>query len=273
MVSAMLDEAPGTGGRPPAVAMLDAAATLRLCATRFADVRWFGEVGSTNAQVMALAAAGAPEGLVVVADHQAAGRGRLDRSWVEPPGSSLLVSILFRPSLYAEHLHLITAIVGLATADACRSEAGLDPSLKWPNDLLLGGHKFAGVLAEASGGAVVVGTGINVNWPAGAALPPGATSLNRHSGTELDRARLLVALLESLEARLTDLETPAGRAFQAGEYRRRCSTLGQVVRVQVSDGTFTGTAADITPEGNLLVQVGTCLRRVSAGDVIHLRPG
>jgi BirA family biotin operon repressor/biotin-[acetyl-CoA-carboxylase] ligase len=262
--------------------MLDATLTARLSATRFGDVRWADSVGSTNAEAMALARAGAPEGLVVVADHQSSGRGRLGRSWVEPAGAGLLVSVLLCPGLDPEHLHLASAIVALAAADACRAEAGLagdacraqsglDPALKWPNDLLLGGAKLAGILAQATAAAVVVGIGINVNWPPGAELPPGATSLNRHAGGDVDRARLMVAMLESLEVRRAALDAPSGRAAQASEYRSRCATLGQAVRIELSDETFTGTAADITPEGHLLVDVGTCLRRVSAADVVHLR--
>ncbi len=252
--------------------MLDTALTARLGATRFGDVRWADSVGSTNAEAMAVASSGSPEGLVVVADHQRAGRGRLGRSWVEPPGAGLLVSVLLRPGLDPEHLHLASAIVALAAADACRAEAGLDPALKWPNDLLLGGAKLAGILAQAAAAAVIVGIGINVNWPPGTELPPGATSLNRHAGGEVDRARLLVAMLESLEARRAALDVPSDRAAQASEYRSRCATRGQAVRIELVDETFTGTAADITPEGHLLVEVGTCLRRVSAADVVHLRP-
>ncbi|MGH9128372.1 MAG: biotin--[acetyl-CoA-carboxylase] ligase [Acidimicrobiales bacterium] len=252
--------------------MLDASARSRLAATRFSDVRWLESVGSTNAEAMALADQGATEGLVVVADHQVAGRGRLGRSWVDPPGAGLLVSVLLRPSLGPEDLHLATAVLALAAADACRATAGVEPGLKWPNDLLLGGKKLAGILAEANAGAVVVGTGINVNWPPGSGLPPGATSLNRHAGADVDRARLLVAMLESLEARRGALDEPAGRAAQGAEYRRRCVTLGQRVRVEQADEAFAGVAADITPEGHLLVDVGTCLRRVSAADVVHLRP-
>lgn len=253
-------------------AMLDAGARARLSATRFTDVRWLASVGSTNTEVLAAAREGASEGLVMVADHQEAGRGRLGRSWVEPAGSGLLVSILLRPDLDAGDRHLASVVVALAAADACAAEAGVEAVLKWPNDLLLGGDKLAGVLAEAVPGAVVVGVGINVGWPQGVRLPPGATALDRHAANPVDRARLLVAMLESLDARRPALDHAQGRAAQAGDYRRRCATLGQAVRVDLAGESFTGTAADITPEGHLLVDVGTCLRRVHAADVVHLRP-
>src|SRR4051812_27340870 len=109
--------------------------------------------------------AGAPEGLAAVADHQTAGRGRLGRAWVAPPGASLLLSVLFRPDLAPERLHLTTAAVALAAAEACEAVAGVLPVLKWPNDLLVGDRKLAGVLAESRLPAVVVGIGLNVNWP------------------------------------------------------------------------------------------------------------
>ena len=134
------------------------------------DVRWFDEVDSTNTYVRDQARRGAPAGLVVVADHQTAGRGRLDRRWESPPGANLLASVLLRPQCEGSDVHLCTGAVALAAVDACREVAGVEPVLKWPNDLLVAGSKLAGVLAEAefSGGtlaAVVVGIGVNVAWP------------------------------------------------------------------------------------------------------------
>jgi BirA family transcriptional regulator, biotin operon repressor / biotin---[acetyl-CoA-carboxylase] ligase len=153
--------------------------------TRFAEVRRFAEIDSTNRYLLDVARAGAPEGTVVVADHQSAGRGRLDRRWEAPAGDNLLVSVLLRPSLPLGELHLCSAAVALAAADACGRVAGLMPDLKWPNDLVVGERKLGGILAEvvpnaptgsvgsgapgASGGpaelGVVVGLGLNVRWP------------------------------------------------------------------------------------------------------------
>src|ERR1700733_5245320 len=133
------------------------------------DVRWFESLGSTNSYLLEQAADGAFEGLVAVADHQWAGRGRLDRRWESPPGSSLLTSILFRPTFDPSELHLCTAAVALAAAEACRRVAGVGAVIKWPNDLLVGDAKLAGVLAEvefeSTSCAVVVGLGLNVDWP------------------------------------------------------------------------------------------------------------
>ena len=134
------------------------------------EIHWLDEVDSTNTYALDRARRGAPAGLVAVADHQTAGRGRLDRRWESPPGANLLASVLLRPGFAGDEVHLCAGAVALAAADACGVVAGVDPTLKWPNDLLLDGAKLAGVLAEAEFAgpvptAVVVGIGINVAWP------------------------------------------------------------------------------------------------------------
>lgn len=213
-----------------------------------------------------LARAGAPGGVVIVAGHQSAGRGRRGRSWDAAPRSSLLLSVLLRPApaLAPDRLHLAVAVVALAACDACAAAAGFRPDLKWPNDLVVGDAKLAGILAEVEGEAVVVGLGLNVS--ASARWPPGAVSAEAAAGREVDADALLADLLSALSARYGDWATVAS------EYRRACATLGRPVRVELADETFTGTAADVTDEGHLLVDVGVCLRTVTAGDVVHLRP-
>ena len=197
---------------------------------------------------------------MAVADHQTAGRGRLGRTWEAPPGASLLMSVLLRPDLPPERRHLATAAVALAGAAAI-DEAG--PSVKWPNDLLVGDRKVAGVLAEVDAGAVVVGIGINLNWEGDP--PANGIAVNQVVGHPVDRDTVLDGLLTALATRLGDWSAIAR------EYRLRCGTLGRAVRVELSDETFTGTAADVDDDGHLLVDVGMCLRTVSAGDVVHLR--
>ena len=278
--------------------VLDEGARSVLASTRFGEVRWFGEIDSTNRYLIEEARLGAVEGVVAVADHQTAGRGRLGRTWMAPPGASLLVSILLRPPLAPEELHLASVAVGLSAADACGSRARVTPDLKWPNDLLVGGRKLAGILAEAelpraayavSGpdapdpvepgedqatrAAVVVGLGLNVNWPAElpAELADTAVALSHLTGRPVDRVRLLVSLLEALEERRGLMDTAEGRLQLASEYRHRCATIGQEVRVQLADETFTGRATDITDQGHLIVETAVCLREVTAGDVVHLR--
>jgi BirA family transcriptional regulator, biotin operon repressor / biotin---[acetyl-CoA-carboxylase] ligase len=238
--------------------VLDTGARAALAATRFADVTWRAEVGSTNDEVAARARTGAPEGVVVVADRQTRGRGRRGRTWEAPAGSSLLVSVLLRPP--APHVAL--AACGLAAVDACREAAGVTAALKWPNDLVVGGEaKLAGILAEAAGGGVVVGLGLNVDWD-GTPLPAGATTL-AGLGRPVARAKVLVAYLVALEAgcRRSPAEVMA-------DYRAACSTIGRHVRVDLPGGeSVTGRASAIDDDGCLVVGD----RTISAGDVVHLR--
>jgi len=260
--------------------------------TRFVDVRRFESIDSTNRYLLDEARAGAPEGVVAVADHQTAGRGRLGRTWEAPPGANLLVSVLLRPAIGSGERHLATTTVALAALDAIGvvdPSAAREISIKWPNDLVeRSGRKLAGILAESdlvSVGAaeglpppVVVGIGINVNWPAtDADLPPEllglAVSLRQIVGDPVDRDALLHAFLRSLESRVVDLDSLEGRARLAEELASRCSTIGTRVRVDLSDGSFEGTATGISPDGHLVVATGEATRTVVAGDVVHVRPG
>lgn len=245
----------------------------QVAGTRFADVRWTAETGSTNQDLLALAAQGAPEGLVLVTDHQTAGRGRLGRRWQAPPGSSLLVSVLLRPSLAVGDAHRLTVAVAVAAAEACVMVAGVAPALKWPNDLVLDDRKLGGVLAESTVAgdrldAVVVGLGLNVNWPAlPAELAATAVSLNHVCGQGVDREDLLAAILTRL-----DHWYPPGDEL-AALYRELLGTIGRDVQVTLPDGSFDGVAVDVTPQGHLVVEVDVEgeRRTLAAGDVVHLR--
>jgi BirA family biotin operon repressor/biotin-[acetyl-CoA-carboxylase] ligase len=242
------------------------------------DIHWLDEVGSTNTYVRDRARQEVPEGLVAVAEHQTAGRGRLDRHWESPPGANLLASVLLRPDCGGDDVHLCAGAVALAGADACREVAGLEPVLKWPNDLLLDGAKLAGVLAETefsgpSLTAVVVGIGINVAWPG--PEEAGGTCLDCNRGGEaqpVDRKVLLDHLLSSLGPRCALLEQAGGRRALAEEVRRRCATLGQQVRVVLAGEELIGRASAIDDAGHLVVETASGARAVSAGDVVHLRP-
>jgi BirA family biotin operon repressor/biotin-[acetyl-CoA-carboxylase] ligase len=240
------------------------------------DVRRFDEIDSTNVYLRREARSGAPEGTVAVAEHQSAGRGRMDRRWESPPGASLLMSVLFRPEFDASELHLCTAALALAAAEACRRVAGVGPVLKWPNDLLVGEAKLAGVLAEAEFegarvGAVVVGLGLNVDWPGPEGV--GGTCLRDLSAGPVDRQVLLDALLDALATRRGLLDSLPGRREVAAELRERCATLGQRVRVELAAEAVVGVATEVDDAGHLVVQTASGPRTVSAGDVVHLRPG
>jgi BirA family biotin operon repressor/biotin-[acetyl-CoA-carboxylase] ligase len=241
------------------------------------EIRRFPEIDSTNTYLLDQARQGVPEGLVAVAEHQTAGRGRLDRRWESPPGSNLLASVLLRPGCAADDLHLCSGAVALAAADACAEMAGVEAVLKWPNDLLVGGAKLAGVLAEADFDGtrlrgVVVGIGLNVAWPGPAEA--GGTCLDDTGGTAqpVDKGVLLDLLLEGLARRRPLLDEEAGRGILADEVRRRCATLGQRVRVTLPNEELTGIASAIDEAGHLVVDTGSGRRLVSAGDVVHLRP-
>jgi BirA family biotin operon repressor/biotin-[acetyl-CoA-carboxylase] ligase len=262
-------------------------------------VRWVASTGSTNADVMALARDGAPEGVAVVADHQTAGRGRRTRSWVAPPGGSLLVSVLLRPP--ARVAGAATMASGVAMAEAVEELSGVSPGLKWPNDLVIdsadGERKLGGILAEAdwpagstiSGGyrppasyeraTVVVGIGLNVSWPRDAyalgeelAEVAGTATALDWVGPTVDRVDLLVAFLRRLAERYADLiGNGPGRTRE--EWRRRSATLGRRVRVDLGADDVEGDATDITDDGHLVVETLDGVRRTLAvGDVVHLRP-
>jgi BirA family biotin operon repressor/biotin-[acetyl-CoA-carboxylase] ligase len=230
--------------------------------TRFADVRWLAEVDSTMRHVADAAAAGAAPGLVAVADFQTAGRGRLGRTWEAPPGSALLMSILLDVAdLPPPRRHLVTAAVGLSARDACAAIGGFTPDLKWPNDLLVGDRKLAGILAESSGAEVVVGIGLNLS-----AAPPGAVFAEEVADRPVARDQLLVALLQALDSRYGRWDAVAA------EYRDACATVGRRVRVEPVGGEVEGLAEGIDDDGRLLVRADGRLVAVAAGDVVHLRP-
>jgi len=233
----------------------------------FGEVRRFAELDSTNRYLLDEARAGAPSGLVVVADHQQAGRGRLGRTWSAPPGASLLVSVLLRPELPVERRHLVVLAAAVAMAEAVEATSGVAPTLKWPNDLLVDDRKLAGVLAEGAGDAVVVGIGVNVEWShVPDELAGIATAINLEGG-RTTRDRLLDAFLDRYAARLGDL----GAAREA--YGARLGTVGRRVRVEQAAGTIVGTATGVDGDGHLVVDTGGAEPVVvAAGDVVHLRP-
>lgn len=269
----------------------------RLAGTVFGSVRFVGTTGSTNADLLAAARDGASEGLVLVADHQTAGRGRRGRSWVAPPGAALLASVLLRPRAGSAALTLLSPAVGLAVRDAC-ADAGADVRLKWPNDVIArvpgeagapGEAKLAGVLAESdvAGGtaAVVAGFGVNLlSHPALSAtvaaqvgeterdfapLPP--TALDALAVVPPSRDELLVSVLVRLDAWYRRLREPAGERDLLDELRRHSATLGRHVRVLTPGGTVAGRAADLTADGHLVVVTDAGPVTVTAGDCHHLR--
>lgn len=268
---------------------------------RFTDVRRVSQTGSTNADVMALGRAGEPEGIVLVADSQHAGRGRLGRRWVAPAGSALLCSVLLRPPAAAADL--VTATLSLAALDAVERLGAAGVGIKWPNDLVLAddtsdgpnddrpARKLAGILAEAdwpigtsiSAGyrapgpnerlLVVAGIGINVLTPD--ALPDEVVdrfvALDSFVAHSVGRDEVLDALLDAFDRWYVALLDD--RAVVLDSWRRRCVTLGRLVRVDLGADDLVGRAVDVDDQGRLVIESLDGRRNVvAAGDVVHLRP-
>ncbi len=232
------------------------------------------EIDSTNAWLANRAREGASEGLVLRANFQRQGRGRMARTWTAPPNSSLLCSILLRPAVADEQLQMVVWAVALAARAAVERCSGVAPALKWPNDLLIDGRKVAGILTELvatpAGPAIVAGIGVNCT-----AVDPAvttATSIAQSSGRDVAPAMLLDALLEELASRRPLLDSPEGLAELRAEYRAHLGTLGQRVRVELADRVMHGVAVDVNETGELVVASDGRDHIVNVGDVIHLRP-
>jgi BirA family biotin operon repressor/biotin-[acetyl-CoA-carboxylase] ligase len=251
-----------------------------------AGPRWRVEVvdasPSTNADVVGRGREGEPAGLVVLAEHQTAGRGRLDRVWVTPPRAALTVSLLVDPGAVPPgRWPWLPLLTGLAVSEAVREVTGLEARLKWPNDVLVAEsgeeRKVAGVLVELvdrpAGTAAVVGVGLNVSSTR-EELPVGAaTSLALAGADRPDRAALLLALLRAFGRRFDDWLAESGDGVRAA-YVAACSTLGREVRVALPEGrTLEGRAVDVDTDGRLLVDDGTRVHALGAGDVVHVRRG
>ncbi|WP_432561836.1 biotin--[acetyl-CoA-carboxylase] ligase [Kineococcus sp. SYSU DK003] len=228
--------------------------------------------GSTNADLVA--EEHAPHGAVLVADHQAAGRGRLGRTWSAPPRSSLAVSVLLRPQRPVEDWALLPLVTGVAVVDALEG-LGVRARLKWPNDVLVEGPdrpgKLCGILAEARPDRVVLGAGLNVSLRADELPVETATSLLLAGARSYDRDTVLRRYLRALRVRVD--RWAAGESPLAA-YRAVSATIGADVRAHLPDGSaLEGRAVDVDDDGRLLVEgSGGARTRLAAADVVHLRP-
>lgn len=240
-------------------------------------VQVLAESPSTNAHVAARVLDGEPAGLVVVAEHQTAGRGRLDRTWVTPPRAALTFSLAVAPDgVPLARWPWLPLLAGLAVVDSLREAAGVPASLKWPNDVLVADRKVAGILVERvegpRGAVAVVGVGLNVSSTAEELPVPTATSLRAAGASSLDRALLLDAVLRSFRRRYDAWCAAAGAGLRA-PYLRACSTLGRRVHVELPGGTgVDGTAVGVDDSGRLQVDDGSRVHVLGVGDVVHVRP-
>jgi BirA family transcriptional regulator, biotin operon repressor / biotin---[acetyl-CoA-carboxylase] ligase len=235
------------------------------------------ESPSTNADVTARALSGEPPGLVVVAEHQTAGRGRLDRVWVTPPRAALTFSALLAPEgVPLERWPWLPLLSGLAVLDGVRRVTGVAATLKWPNDVLVGDRKVAGILVQrlerAGGPVAIVGVGLNVSSTRAELPVPTATSLELAGAAAVDRTALLGAVLDAFTTRYGAWRAERGQGLRAS-YVAACSTVGRAVRVELpGEGPLDGLAVGVDAEGRLEVDVGTRVRALAAGDVVHVRP-
>jgi BirA family biotin operon repressor/biotin-[acetyl-CoA-carboxylase] ligase len=238
-------------------------------------IAYYESTGSTNDEARQLALGGTPEGTLVLAEEQTAGRGRLRRRWLAPRGQALLFSLVFYPSQAPQGAFLLTMLSSLACMQAVQSQTGLQPAIKWPNDLLLDGRKLAGILSELGQAGerlyAVVGIGLNVNvdfspWPE---LGRQATSLSAALGHPVPRLPLLQEILRRIEARYDRL-----RAGQSpyDEWVANLATLGRQVRIVTAEEVLEGLATGVDPDGALRLRLADgATRRVLVGDVESLR--
>lgn len=239
------------------------------------DIRVFQETTSTNDVTERFANEGVPEGVVVFAESQSRGRGRLGREWVSAPGKGLLLSVLLRPNLLPQQVTQLTVAASTAIVRAIREETGLLPTVKWPNDILLEGRKVAGILTELSAELdrvkhVILGMGIDVNldttdFPS--AMRKTATSLKIETGHALNRAKLAVAVLNELERDYCRIRAGEFESI-ADEWEVLCSTLGRNVSVRVGDRILQGRAESLASDGALLLRTQHGhLEHIVGGDV------
>jgi BirA family biotin operon repressor/biotin-[acetyl-CoA-carboxylase] ligase len=232
--------------------------------------------GSTNADLAERARAGEAEGAVLVAESQVAGHGRLGRPWIAPPRSGLTVSVLLRPRVPVAAQGWIALLLGVAAASAVRRLGEVEAVLKWPNDVLVGERKLAGILAERIDDALVIGMGLNVSLKPEELPVPTATSLAIEGAATVDRDPLLRAVLREVESHYREWVEAGGDADRCGlraAYQAASATIGRRVRVELpGERVLIGEATGVDQAGHLQVESGGERHTLSAGDVVHVRP-
>ena len=238
------------------------------------NIRYFERITSTNQMARRLGEEGAPEGTLVIADEQTQGKGRTGRHWTTPPGTAVAMTLLLRPRIAPAHISMVTLVMGLAVAAACRQLYGIEAGIKWPNDVVINGKKVCGILTEMSAELsavhyIVIGTGINTNIRE---FPPEikdtATSLLLELGHEVNRAELIAGTMEHFEIRYEMFLKTQDLSGLMDEYNSMLVNKGRGVRVLLPEGGFNGVAQGINKKGELLVtrEDGT-LENVYAGEV------
>ncbi len=239
------------------------------------EVISYAKLDSTNDLAYELAAKGAREGTLILAEEQMKGKGRLGRNWVSPPKSGIYMSVVLRPKMPPNEISRITLLAAVSVAKAIRRLSGLEAMITWPNDILINRKKVCGILTEMRAEQdtidfIVVGIGINVNTPV-KGLPKGATSIKEETHDAVSRVELTRAVLEALEENYARLKKEGFDPIME-EWKALSEMLGSRIKVTLPNRTFECQARDIDRDGALIVRLDSgVLERVSSGDVVMVR--
>ncbi|MFP4481292.1 MAG: biotin--[acetyl-CoA-carboxylase] ligase [Thermovirgaceae bacterium] len=243
------------------------------------NVFFWESLASTQEPAKELARQGAPEGLLVIAEEQTLGRGRLGRKWQSPRGGSICFSVIVRPNLLPGRIQLLSFAAAIAVHETLEKDFGISFELKWPNDILHQGAKVCGILTETASepGHVhyaVTGIGMNANVDSRTIATDVAgksTSLLAILGRPVHRGEIIASIVRIMEREVRRLETAEGGRKCINDYKKRCSTLGQEVVVRHENETLQGTAVGISDFGEIILEISGKERTLAAGDITHLR--
>ena len=238
------------------------------------QIRYFSRIDSTNQYAKRIAEEGAPDGTLIIADEQTAGKGRSGRTWVTPPAEAIAFTLLLRPKLSPDRISMVTLVMGLAVTNAVNSLYGVSAGIKWPNDVVIKGRKLCGILTEMSAEVrqvnyIVIGVGINANLTSfPEEIREIATSLKLELGRDINRAELIARVMAEFERLYAEFEAQGDLGAVMQEYNELCLNAGSKVRVLDPNGAYTGTSRGINSMGELLVETEDGkMQEVYAGEV------
>ena len=238
------------------------------------QIRYFSRIDSTNQYAKRIAEEGAPDGTLIIADEQTAGKGRSGRTWVTPPAEAIAFTLLLRPKLSPDRISMVTLVMGLAVTNAVNSLYGVSAGIKWPNDVVIKGRKLCGILTEMSAEVrqvnyIVIGVGINANLTSfPEEIREIATSLRLELGCDINRAELIARVMTEFERLYAEFEAQGDLGAVMQEYNELCLNAGSKVRVLDPNGEYTGTSRGINSMGELLVETEDGkMQEVYAGEV------
>ena len=238
------------------------------------QIRYFSRIDSTNQYAKRIAEEGAPDGTLIIADEQTAGKGRSGRTWVTPPAEAIAFTLLLRPKLSPDRISMVTLVMGLAVTNAVNSLYGVSAGIKWPNDVVIKGRKLCGILTEMSAEVrqvnyIVIGVGINANLTSfPEEIREIATSLRLELSRDINRAELIARVMAEFERLYAEFEAQGDLGAVMQEYNELCLNAGSKVRVLDPNGEYTGTSRGINSMGELLVETEDGqMQEVYAGEV------